>query len=120
MYASSSSVYGLNKKIPFAESDGVTNPASLYAATKAADELIAKAYFNLYRLNSVSLRFFTVYGPWGRPDMAYYDFASRIHNEEELHVFDYGKSMRDYTYIDDIVNGVISSLWADIQSPVWL
>jgi UDP-glucuronate 4-epimerase len=110
VYASSSSVYGLNQKIPFSETDRIGSPNSLYAATKFTDEIIAKTYYNLYGLKSVGLRFFTVYGPWGRPDMAYYIFARKIKNNETITIFDYGRTMRDYTYIDDIVSGVVSAV----------
>lgn len=110
VYASSSSVYGLNRKIPFSETDRIESPNSLYAATKFTDEIIAKTYYNLYGLRSVGLRFFTVYGPWGRPDMAYYIFAQKIRNNETITIFDYGRTMRDYTYIDDIVGGVVSAV----------
>lgn len=117
VYASSSSVYGLNQKVPFSEDDIILNPASLYAATKNANEVIARAYFNLYGLKSVGLRFFTVYGPWGRPDMAYYTFAQKMLNNETIQVFDHGKSMRDYTFIDDIVHGIVAALFTEFASP---
>ncbi|HLF86958.1 MAG TPA: NAD-dependent epimerase/dehydratase family protein, partial [Nitrospiria bacterium] len=110
VYASSSSVYGNNKKIPFSESDNVDHPISLYAATKKADELIAHTYTHLYGLPTTGLRFFTVYGPWGRPDMALFIFTKAIMEEREIDVYNYGKMKRDFTYIDDIVDGVISSL----------
>jgi len=105
-YASSSSVYGSNKKIPFAESDPVDHPTNIYAATKRANELMAEAYHNLYQINSVGLRFFTVYGPWGRPDMAYYFFTERIKAGTEITVFNNGEMSRDFTFIDDIVDGI--------------
>lgn len=116
VYASSSSVYGLNPKIPFSEEVNTDRPNSLYAATKIADEVIASAYFNLYGIPSVGLRFFTVYGPWGRPDMAYYSFARKIENNESITIFDHGKSMRDYTYVDDIVKGIVSSVHTQFNS----
>merc|ERR1719399_61339 len=113
VYASSSSVYGLNDQVPFKEADRVDWPASLYAATKRADELIAHAYSHIYGLSTTGLRFFTVYGPYGRPDMAYFDFTRRIVNKEAIQVFQYpdGKEMgRDFTYIDDIVEGILGAL----------
>jgi UDP-glucuronate 4-epimerase len=110
VYASSSSVYGANPDLPFAEADRVDTPLSLYAATKRADELMSHAYGHLFGLPQTGLRFFTVYGPWGRPDMAYYLFASAILAGEPITVFDEGKLRRDFTYIDDIVAGVIGSL----------
>ena len=110
IYASSSSVYGSNKKIPFSEIDSVDNPISIYAATKKSNELMAKVYNHLYNLNSTGLRFFTVYGPWGRPDMAYYSFTKKILNNEQIEVYNYGKVERDFTYIDDIVSGIRSSI----------
>lgn len=116
IYASSSSVYGLNSKIPFSERDHIQSPNSLYAATKFADEIIAKTYYNLYGISSVGLRFFTVYGPWGRPDMAYYTFARKIQRNETIAIFDYGKTMRDYTFIDDIVQGILSCLYTKFDS----
>ena len=110
IYASSSSVYGGNKKIPFSVSDRVDNPISIYAATKKANELMANSYSNLYNLNTTGLRFFTVYGPWGRPDMAMYIFTKNILEGKEIPIFNRGKMRRDFTYIDDIVEGVKSSL----------
>lgn len=107
VYASSSSVYGMNKKIPFSEADQVDNPVSLYAATKKANELMAHTYSHLYKLPTTGLRFFTVYGPWGRPDMAPYLFTDAISNNRKINVFNYGKMQRDFTYVDDIVEGVI-------------
>lgn len=106
VYASSSSVYGNNEKVPFSESDNVDNPVSLYAATKKTNELMASAYRNLYRIPSTGLRFFTVYGPWGRPDMAIYKFTKAILSNKPLPVFAEGKLLRDFTYIDDIVGGI--------------
>ena len=107
IYASSSSVYGLNKKTPFAVGDSVDHPVSLYAATKKANELIAHSYSHLYRIPTTGLRFFTVYGPWGRPDMAYFNFTKSILKGEPIKVFNYGQMKRDFTYIDDIVEGIV-------------
>ncbi len=106
VYASSSSVYGSNKKIPYAESDMVDNPVSLYAATKKSNELLAHAYSKLYDIPSTGLRFFTVYGPAGRPDMAYFGFTDKLVRGEKIKIFNYGNCKRDFTYIDDIVKGV--------------
>ena len=110
VYASSSSVYGGNTKLPFAEDDPVNTPVSVYAATKRADELISHAYGHLYGLPQTGLRFFTVYGPWGRPDMAYYSFAVAIMRGVPITLFDGGRLRRDFTYIDDIVHGVLACL----------
>ncbi|MGV3554633.1 MAG: NAD-dependent epimerase/dehydratase family protein [Croceibacterium sp.] len=110
VYASSSSVYGGNAKIPFAVEDRVDHPYSLYAATKKADELISETYAHLYRLPQTGLRFFTVYGPWGRPDMMPWIFTDRILRGEPIPVFNNGEMSRDFTYIDDIVGGVLASL----------
>jgi UDP-glucuronate 4-epimerase len=110
VYASSSSVYGGNVKQPFSEEDRVDAPVSLYAATKRANELMAHAYSHLYRLPATGLRFFTVYGPWGRPDMAYYSFAKAIVEGRTIDVFNHGRMARDFTYIDDIVTGVLGAL----------
>ena len=110
IYASSSSVYGGNKKIPFCVEDQVDNPISLYAATKKANELIAHSYSHLYGLHTTGLRFFTVYGPWGRPDMAMYIFADKISKGEPIKVFNNGKMKRDFTYIDDIITGIRASI----------
>jgi UDP-glucuronate 4-epimerase len=107
IYASSSSVYGANKKTPFAESDNVDHPVSLYAATKKSNELMAHSYSHLYDLPTTGLRFFTVYGPWGRPDMAPFLFTDAIVNDRPIKVFNNGRMQRDFTYIDDIVEGVI-------------
>jgi UDP-glucuronate 4-epimerase len=107
VYASSSSVYGINEKIPFSTEDNVDHPASLYAATKKSNELMAHSYSHLYKLPTTGLRFFTVYGPWGRPDMAPFLFTDAILNDQEIKVFNHGKMKRDFTYIDDIVEGVI-------------
>jgi UDP-glucuronate 4-epimerase len=105
IYASSSSVYGENKKIPFSIKDRVDRPISLYAASKKANELIAHSYSHLYGLHTTGLRFFTVYGPWGRPDMAYYIFTKKILNGEPINVFNNGNMNRDFTFIDDVING---------------
>ncbi len=107
IYASSSSVYGANKKIPFSESDSVDHPVSLYAATKKSNELMAHTYSNLYNIPTTGLRFFTVYGPWGRPDMAYFSFTKSIYEGKPINVFNNGNMERDFTYIDDIVEGII-------------
>jgi len=107
VYASSSSVYGLNEKIPFSTSDNVDHPVSLYAATKKSNELMAHAYSHLYRIPVTGLRFFTVYGPWGRPDMAYFSFTKAISEGKSINIFNNGDMMRDFTYIDDIVEGVV-------------
>jgi UDP-glucuronate 4-epimerase len=110
VYASTSSVYGLNGCLPFRETDRVDTPASLYAATKRADELMSYAYTHLFGLPQTGLRFFTVYGPWGRPDMAYFSFARSIMAAEPITLYDEGRLKRDFTYIDDIVAGVLGSL----------
>jgi len=125
VYASSSSVYGGNTKLPFSEQDNVDYPVSLYAATKKANELMAHTYSHLYHLPTTGLRFFTVYGPWGRPDMAPFLFTDAILNNKPIKVFNHGDMMRDFTYIDDIVEGVIrvldkpatSAMGANIHSP---
>jgi UDP-glucuronate 4-epimerase len=125
VYASSSSVYGANEKLPFSVSDNVDHPVSFYAATKKANELMAHSYAHLYRLPVTGLRFFTVYGPWGRPDMALFKFTRNILAGEPIDVFNHGRHRRDFTYIDDIVEGVVrtadriatpSNLW-DPQAP---
>lgn len=107
VFASSSSIYGINARIPFSVSDNVDHPVSLYAASKKANELMAHTYAHLYGLPSTGLRFFTVYGPWGRPDMAYFSFTKAIMAGEPIDVFNYGNMKRDFTYIDDIVEGII-------------
>lgn len=106
VYASSSSVYGSNKKVPYSTEDKVDNPVSLYAATKKSNELMAHAYSKLYNIPSTGLRFFTVYGPAGRPDMAYFGFTNKLVKGEKIQIFNYGNCQRDFTYIDDIVEGV--------------
>ena len=108
VYASSSSVYGMNKKIPYSTEDKVDNPVSLYAATKKSNELMAHAYSKLYDIPSTGLRFFTVYGPAGRPDMAYFGFTNKLIKGEKIQIFNYGNCKRDFTYIDDIVTGVVN------------
>lgn len=107
IFASSSSVYGMNDKVPFSVHDNVDHPLSLYAATKKSNELMAHAYAHLYGLSCTGLRFFTVYGPWGRPDMAYFSFTKAILENKPIQVFNYGNMTRDFTYIDDIIEGVV-------------
>lgn len=107
VYASSSSVYGSNKKVPYSTDDKVDNPVSLYAATKKSNELMAHAYSKLYNIPSTGLRFFTVYGPAGRPDMAYFGFTNKLVKSENIKIFNYGNCKRDFTYVDDIVEGVV-------------
>ncbi len=107
VYASSSSVYGDNAKIPYSVEDKVDNPVSLYAATKKSNELMAHAYASLYKIPCTGLRFFTVYGPLGRPDMAYFGFTNKLIKDEKIGIFNYGKCKRDFTYIDDIVEGIV-------------
>ena len=116
VYASSSSVYGENKKVPFETTDNVDHPISLYAATKKSNELMAHTYGHLYDFKNTGLRFFTVYGPWGRPDMAYYLFADAISNNQTIKVFNNGEMQRDFTYIDDIVNGMTKIIEKNIES----
>ena len=111
IYASSSSVYGLNKVFPFSERDTVDHPVSLYAASKKSNELIAHTYSHIFRLPCTGLRFFTVYGPWGRPDMALYIFTKKILADEPIDVYGFGKMKRDFTYIDDIVEGIIGLIY---------
>jgi UDP-glucuronate 4-epimerase len=110
VYASSSSVYGCNTKIPFSVADKTDQPANLYAATKKANELMAYSYNHLFGIRSAGLRFFTVYGPWGRPDMAYYSFTKAIFEGKPIHLFNQGKMERDFTYIDDIIQGTLAAL----------
>lgn len=128
VFASTSSVYGANEKTPFAEADGVGHPISLYAATKRANEVMAHAYAHLYEFPCTGLRFFTVYGPWGRPDMALFKFTKAILEGQPIDVYNHGEMQRDFTYIDDIVEGVvrvadappsIASATADSAPPVW-
>lgn len=113
VYASSSSVYGGNSKVPFSEGDPVDHPVSLYAATKKANELMAHTYTHLYGLQTIGLRFFTVYGPWGRPDMAYWLFTEAMLAGKAIKVFNHGEMRRDFTYIDDVVAGVKASIYSD-------
>ena len=108
LYASSSSVYGGNQRLPFSESDNVDHPVSFYAATKKSNELLAHVYSHTYNLPTTGLRFFTVYGPWGRPDMAYFSFTKAILAGKPIQVFNYGEMQRDFTYIDDIIDGVVN------------
>ncbi len=115
VYASSSSVYGLNKKTPFSVDDSTDAPANLYGATKKANEAIAHSYHHLYGIRTTGLRYFTVYGPWGRPDMAYFSFAEKISAQEPIQVFNHGRMKRDFTYIDDIVEGTLAAV--DLGAP---
>ncbi|MBQ8507947.1 MAG: NAD-dependent epimerase/dehydratase family protein [Clostridia bacterium] len=108
VYASSSSVYGTNKKIPYSAEDKADSPVSLYAATKKSNELMAHAYSKLYNIPSTGLRFFTVYGPAGRPDMAYFGFTNKLRAGEKIQIFNYGRCMRDFTYVDDVVTGILN------------
>lgn len=117
IYASSSSVYGMNTKIPFSPDDNVDFPVSLYAATKKSNELMAYTYHHLFGINVTGLRFFTVYGPWGRPDMAYFSFTKNILEQKEIQVYNNGNLMRDFTYIDDIVDGMSRLLKKVIEDP---
>jgi len=110
IYASSSSVYGKNKKVPFAVTDATDMPANIYGMTKKSNELMAFAYHNIYKIPAIGLRFFTVYGPWGRPDMAYYLFTKAIFEGKEIDLYNYGKMQRDFTYVDDIVSGIVACL----------
>ncbi|HJP20818.1 MAG: NAD-dependent epimerase/dehydratase family protein [Alphaproteobacteria bacterium] len=122
VYASSSSVYGGNTKLPFAVEDRVDTPSSLYAATKRADELMGHSYSHLYRLPMTGLRYFTVYGPWGRPDMALFIFTKAIYEGRPIQIFNHGDMMRDFTYVDDIVDGTIRALDnppPDTEQPPW-
>ena len=107
VYASSSSVYGANKKVPYSTDDKVDNPVSLYAATKKSDELLTHAYSKLYNIPSTGLRFFTVYGPAGRPDMAYFGFTDKLREGKDIEIFNYGDCKRDFTYVDDIIEGIM-------------
>lgn len=118
IYASSSSVYGANTKLPFSVEDKTDSPVSLYAATKKATELMCHSYSHLYRIPATGLRFFTVYGPWGRPDMAYFKFARSILEGREIDIYNYGNMRRDFTYIDDIIDGVELILSSDYKDPV--
>ncbi len=115
IYASSSSVYGLNSKFPYSETLKVNTPISLYAASKISNELIAHSYSHLYGLNTIGLRFFTVYGPWGRPDMAYYKFSDLISRNKPIEVYNNGLNKRDFTYIDDVINCIIKIINNKVQ-----
>ena len=120
IYASSSSVYGANTKIPFSEHDSADHPLSLYAASKRSNELMAHTYSHLFKLPTTGLRFFTVYGPWGRPDMALYKFTSAINEDKSIDVFNYGNHTRDFTFIDDIIEGVIKVIGKPpTENKVW-
>lgn len=119
IYASSSSVYGGNKKIPFSEADRVDNPVSLYAATKKANELMAHTYHHLYKLPCIGLRYFTVYGPWGRPDMALFKFTKAILEDRPIDVYNFGKMRRDFTYIDDIITGTLAAIESDYEYEIF-
>ena len=119
IYASSSSVYGGNKKVPFSENDNVDNPISIYAATKKSNELLAHTYSHNFNLKATGLRFFTVYGPWGRPDMAYFIFTKKILNNELIEIYDNGKVERDFTYIDDIIDGIRSSINKNFSNEIF-
>jgi UDP-glucuronate 4-epimerase len=115
VYASSSSIYGLNEKVPFSIKDNVDHPISLYAATKKSNELMAHTYSHLFGIRTIGLRFFTVYGPWGRPDMAMFLFTDAILNNKPIKVFNNGDLSRDFTYIDDIIDGVVATLFDDTK-----
>ncbi len=119
VYASSSSVYGLNEKIPFSTQDRTDLPANFYGVSKKTNELMAYAYHHLYGLNLIGLRFFTVYGPWGRPDMAYFKFTQKIIENQPIRLFNHGKMQRDFTYIDDIINGVIAAIHTDTNFDIF-
>ncbi len=120
IYASSSSVYGNGEKYPCSEDDDVSKPISLYAASKRTNELIAYTYHHLFGLRTVGLRFFTVYGPWGRPDMAIYKFAKKMMNDEEIPVYNYGKDLkRDFTYVDDIVDGICRAIDSELEYEIF-
>ena len=119
IYASSSSVYGGNTSILFSVDDTVDKPLSIYAASKLSNELIAYTYSHLYGLNTTGLRFFTVYGPWGRPDMAMYIFTEKIRNGKKIQVFNHGKMQRDFTYIDDIIDGIRASIENNYQFEIF-
>lgn len=119
IYASSSSVYGNNQKIPFSELDKVKEPISVYAASKISNELLAYTYSHLYGIQTIGLRFFTVYGPWGRPDMAIYLFSKAIMEDKPIKVFNYGKLSRDFTYIDDIIQGLLQTLKKDLPQKAY-
>lgn len=115
VYASSSSVYGLNKKLPYSTEDRTDKQASLYGVTKKANELMAQTYHHLFGVRAIGLRFFTVYGPWGRPDMAYFSFTKAILENKPIEIFNHGHMTRDFTYIDDIVDGILASIDSDLN-----
>ena len=119
IYASSSSIYGLNEKIPFSVNDKTDYPVSLYGATKKSNELVAHAYSHLYGLKTIGLRFFTVYGPWGRPDMAYFSFTKKIIEGRKIEVFNHGNMQRDFTYIDDIIDGIRNTIEKDFNFEIF-
>ena len=119
IYASSSSVYGGNKKIPFSEEDRVDKPISLYAATKRSNELMAYTYHHLYGIKMIGLRFFTVYGEYGRPDMAFWKFTKNILLEKPIDVYNYGKMARDFTYVSDVVNGILACIEKDFDYEIF-
>lgn len=119
IYASSSSVYGLNPSVPFSEEDRTDHQASLYGVTKKANELMAHSYHHLFGISVTGLRFFTVYGPWGRPDMAYFSFAKAILEEQPIEIFNHGKMKRDFTYIDDIVSGISAAIDLGAQNEIF-
>ena len=119
IYASSSSIYGLNEKIPFSVNDKTDYPVSLYGATKKSNELVAHAYSHLYGVKTIGLRFFTVYGPWGRPDMAYFSFTKKIIEGRKIEVFNHGNMQRDFTYIDDIVDGIRNTIDKDFNFEIF-
>jgi UDP-glucuronate 4-epimerase len=119
VWASSSSVYGTNQQIPFSESHVTDTPTNLYGATKKSNELMAHAYFHLFGIKLIGLRFFTVYGPWGRPDMAYYLFADKIMNDEQIEIYGHGALRRDFTYVDDIVDGIIAAMSAPCRYGIY-
>ena len=119
IYASSSSIYGLNEKVPFSVNDKTDYPVSLYGATKKSNELVAHAYSHLYGLKTIGLRFFTVYGPWGRPDMAYFSFTKKIIEGRKIEVFNHGNMERDFTYIDDIIDGIRNTIEKDFNYEIF-
>ena len=119
IYASSSSIYGLNEKVPFSVNDQTDYPVSLYGATKKSNELVAHAYSHLYGVKTIGLRFFTVYGPWGRPDMAYFSFTKKIIEGRKIEVFNHGNMQRDFTYIDDIVDGIRNTIDKDFNFEIF-
>ena len=119
IFASSSSVYGANTKIPFSEKDSAQHPIQFYAATKRSNELMAHAYSHLYKIRTTGLRFFTVYGPWGRPDMAVFTFTENILKNKKIYLYNYGMNFRDFTYIDDTVDGILKVLNKNFKRKKW-